>query len=479
MHPLLIFLNLRYRKGTHMKPETKSVLENTHSLHFAGIGGISMSTLAMLALKKGYTVTGSDRSQSDAVKKLMDAGISVTIGHLPQSVEGKDAVVYTAALGMENPELAHAAELGIPLISRGEFLGYIMGAYDTRIGISGTHGKTTTTSMLSHLFIAAGYDPTVANGAILPEIGGAYRLGSPDYFVYEACEYKDSFLSFQPSISVITNVELDHTDYFESLDAIIASFRKSIEPSHAVVANMDSENVKRALAGYTGWVIGISLTDENADFYPKDLQFDHGMGSYTLCKKGIPLCQIHLPVIGEFNVYNSLCAAAVAITCGIDPTTVADAFPTFVGASRRFERKGVAAVTGGKVAVYDDYAHHPDEIKATLAAAARLGYRRVRCIFQPHTYSRTYDLLDDFKTSFSAADEVIFADIYAARETDTKGVSSSLLADLAGGLYLPSFEAIADYLAKTAKDGDLILTMGAGDVYKIAKLVLDRLESVT
>ncbi len=458
-----------------MKSETKLILDQANSLHFAGIGGISMSTLAMLALQKGYTVSGSDRSESDAVKKLMAAGIPVTIGHLPEAVEGKDAVVYTAALGMDNPELDAASKLGIPLISRGEFLGYIMGAYETRVGVSGTHGKTTTTSMLSHIFIAANYDPTVANGAILPEIGGAYRLGAPDYFLYEACEYKDSFLSFQPSIAVITNVELDHTDYFESLDDIIASFRKSIEPSHAVVANMDSENVKRALEGYDGWIIGISLTDENADFYPKDLHFDHGMGVYTLCKKGIPLCEIHLPVIGEFNVYNSLCAAAVAVTCGIDPQVIAEAFPTFVGASRRFEKKGMAEVDGGKVMVYDDYAHHPDEIRATLTAATRLGYDRVRCVFQPHTYSRTYDLLDEFKTSFSAADEIIFADIYAARETDTKGVSSALLADLAGGLYLPSFEAIADYLAKTAKPGDLILTMGAGDVYKIAGLVLGKL----
>lgn len=459
-----------------MKPETKEILDTAVALHFAGIGGISMSTIAMLAQKKGYKVSGSDRSMSDAVKKLIASGIPVTIGHLPESVEGKDAVVYTAALNMENPELAHAKELGIPLISRGEFLGYLMGDYQTRVGVSGTHGKTTTTSMLSHIFIAAGYDPTVANGAILPEIGGAYRLGRPDYFLYEACEYKDSFLSFQPSISVITNIELDHTDYFDSIDAIIASFRKSIEPSHAVVANMDSKNVQKALEGYDGWVIGVSLANENADFYARDLTYDHGMGVYTLCKQGSPLCEIHLPVIGEFNVYNSLCASAVAITCGIEPSVLAEAFPTFVGAARRFERKGVASIADGKIAVFDDYAHHPDEIKATLQAASRLGYTRIRCVFQPHTYSRTHDLLEKFETSFSAADEVIFADIYAARETDTMGVSSALLAKDTGGVYLPSFDAIADYLVETAQAGDLILTMGAGDVYKIAGMVLERLK---
>ena len=454
-----------------MKSSTKEVLDQAKALHFAGIGGISMSTIALMAHKKGYTVTGSDRSDSDAVKKLKAAGIPVTVGHLPESVEGKDAVIYTAALGMDNPELARAAELEIPLISRGEFLGYLMCDFATRIGVSGTHGKTTTTSMIAHLFEEAGYDPTVANGAILPRIGSAYRPGGGDYFVYEACEYKDSFLSFEPSIAVITNLELDHTDYFDSLEAIIASFRKAIEPSHAVVANLDSENVKQALIGYEGWVIGISLTDEGADFYPRDLRYEHGTGVYTLCKKGIPLCEIRLPVIGEFNVYNSLCAAAVAITCGVEPADVSAAFPSFSGAARRFERKGAAK----GITVYDDYAHHPDEIKATLEAATRLGYRRIFCVFQPHTYSRTHDLLPQFESAFGAADQVIFADIYAARETDTKGVSSALLAKDTGGIYLPSFEAIADYLAEVAKEGDLILTMGAGDVYKVAGMVLGKL----
>ncbi len=459
-----------------MKPQTKAILDHANALHFAGIGGISMSTIALLAQKKGFKVTGSDRSESDAVKKLSAGGIPVTIGHLPSSVEGKDAVIYTAALGMDNPELAHAQELGIPLISRGEFLGYLMCDYQTRIGVSGTHGKTTTTSMISHLMAAAGYDPTVANGAILPSIGSAYRPGGEDYFVYEACEYKDSFLSFEPSIAIITNLELDHTDYFDSIDAIIASFRKAIEPSHAVIANIDSENVKKALEGYDGWVIGISLTDENADFYPRDLRYEHGTGVYTLCRKGIPLCEIKLPVIGEFNVYNSLCAAAAAVTCGVEPSDIAAAFPSFTGAARRFERKGIASVDGGAVAVYDDYAHHPDEIQATLEAATKLGYERILCVFQPHTYSRTHDLLPRFISAFGAADQVIFADIYAARETDTMGVSSELLAKDTGGIYLPSFEAIAAYLAETAKAGDLILTMGAGDVYKVAGMVLEKLK---
>lgn len=456
-----------------MKQAIKQTLDSAKSLHFAGIGGISMSTIAVLAQKKGFEVTGSDRNESDAVLRLRRLGIEVVIGHLPESVEGKDAVIYTAALGMDNPELARAAELGIPLISRGDFLGYLMGDYEARIGVSGTHGKTTTTSMISHILIAAGMDPTVANGAILPEIGGAYRLGARDYFVYEACEYKDSFLSFDPSIAVITNIELDHTDYFPSIEAIIASFKKAIEPSHAVVANIDSENVKKALEGYNGWVIGISLNDQTADFYPSDLRYEHGTGVYTLCHKGNALCEIRLPVIGAFNVYNSLCAAAVAITCGVEPEKLAESMATFKSAARRFERKGVER----GIAVYDDYAHHPDEISATLNAASKLDFTKLWCVFQPHTYSRTHDLLDQFEQAFSAADQVIFADIYAARETDTLGVSSALLARDTGGLYFPSFDEIATYLAENARSGDLVLTMGAGDVYKVGNLLLEKLRN--
>lgn len=455
-----------------MKQAVKEILDKSKRLHFAGIGGISMSTIAVLAKKKGYAVTGSDHSESDAVLRLREMGIPVVIGHLPESVEGKDAVVYTAALGMDNPELANAVRLGIPLISRGDFLGYLMGDYETRVGVSGTHGKTTTTSMIAHILIAAGMDPTVANGAILPEIGGAYRIGGKDHFVYEACEYKDSFLSFDPSIAVITNIELDHTDYFPSIEAIIASFKKSIEPSSAVVANIDSDNVKKALEGYDGWVIGVSLTDSTADFYPANLRYEHGTGVYTLCRKGIELCEIRLPVIGSFNVYNSLCAAAVAITCGVEPDLLAESMTTFKSAARRFERKGV--VNG--IAVYDDYAHHPDEISATLSAAAGLDYSKLWCVFQPHTYSRTHDLLDEFEKAFSAADQVIFADIYAARETDTLGVSSALLAKDTGGLYFPSFEEIAAYLAEHAVPGDLVLTMGAGDVYKVGNRLLEKLK---
>ena len=454
-------------------------LSKCKKLHFVGIGGISMSTLAVLAADNGCAVTGSDRSESEAVKRLVSKGIKVTVGHFAENVAGADAVVYTAALDSSNPELAAAEKQGIPLVSRGEYLGYLMSVYKNRIGVSGTHGKTTTTSMISHIFIDAGLDPTVANGAILPEIGGAYREGSLDSFVYEACEYKDSFLSFCPTDAVITNIELDHTDYFRSIEHIIESFSKAVSPARRVFVNKDNANALKALENYRGETVTVSLKDEGADFYAADVKYEHGLANYTLCRKGERLCEVSLQLIGEFNVYNSLCAAAVATVFGVSPETISSSLKTFTGAARRFERKGSI----GDVAVYDDYAHHPSECRSTLDAVAKLGYDNVYCVFQPHTYSRTHDLLADFENTFSAAQKrginMIFAEIYAARETDTMGVSSELLASDIDALSFDSFEKIAEYLVKTVKSGDLVLTMGAGDVYKIGELLMKKLSEKT
>ena len=449
-----------------------NTLDNCKKLHFTGIGGISMSTIAVLAKFRGFEVTGSDRSYSETAASLEKQGIKITIGHFAESADDCDALIYTAAVDETNPELARAIERNIPLVSRAAFLGYLMRDYGNRIGVSGTHGKTTTTALISHILIEAGLDPTVANGAVLPEIGGAYRIGSKNYFVYESCEYKDSFLSFDPSLAVITNIELDHTDYFPSIEAIIDSFSTSIADASMVVANIDNSNVLEALKGYGGRVIGVSLGNSRADYYACDLRYEYGCGRYTFCHRGEKLCEISLPVIGSFNVYNSLCAAAVAHICGISPEVISSAAATFVGAKRRFECR--ARIQG--IAVYDDYAHHPSEISATLDGASRLGYKKIYCVFQPHTYSRTHDLLDDFRRAFSMADTVIFADIYAARETDTMGVSSKLLADDIGQLYFPSFEEIAKYLAENATSGDLVITMGAGDVYKIGNILVDLLK---
>jgi len=455
------------------------LLDKCKRLHFAGIGGISMSTIAVLAKDNGCVVSGSDKQDSDTVQKLRKKGIDVTIGHFAESVHGVDAVVYTAALDLSNPELAEAERLGIPLVSRGEYLGYLMSGYERRVGVSGTHGKTTTTGMIAHILMDAGFDPTVANGAILPEIGAAYREGSGDSFVYEACEYKDSFLSFCPTDAVITNVELDHTDYFTSIDHIVSSFSKAVSCARRVFVNADSASAMKALENYGGEIVRISLDDRSADFSAADVVYDHGLGKYTLMHRDLPVCEIALRLIGQFNVYNSLCAAAVAYTFGVPAEVISASLATFRGAARRFERK---AIVGG-VSVYDDYAHHPSECRSTLEALEKLNYSRVFCVFQSHTYTRTHDLRDDFVKTFKEAVgrgiNVIFAGVYAARETDDLGLDPAgiaALADEVGALSFTRFDDIAEYLAGVVQSGDLVLTMGAGDVYKAGNMLIKLLE---
>ena len=455
-----------------MDKNTQHLLDKCKKIHFVGVGGISMSTLAAISQSYGYEVSGSDMNENDLVKRLALKGVQIYVGHSQENVKGADALVYTAAVygkGLDEVNAAKAA--GALVITRGEFLGYLMKKYDLPIGVSGTHGKTSTTGMISHILMAAELDPTIANGAIIPSLGGAYREGGMKYFVYEACEYKDSFLSFFPKIAVITNIELDHTDYFRDLDHIIDSFKKSLDSAESVVYNIDNANTSRAVCDFKGKKISVSAKNSEADYFARNLEFVGGCGKYELVRNGKILCTIELPVIGKFNVENSLCAAAVCVECGVDPVTVAAALSTFKGAKRRFERVGI--VSG--VAIYDDYAHHPDEIRATLTAAKNLGYEKVYCVFQPHTYSRTHDLLDKFEEALQIADEVILADIYAARETDTLGVSSAMLASDIGGKYFDSFDKIAEYLAENAKKNELVITMGAGDVYKVGLILRDML----
>ncbi len=460
-------------KNTDGAKSAMSVLSSIKRLHFAGIGGISMSSLALWAKRQGYFVDGSDRSESALTEMLEKNGIPVKIGQSEENVIGAQAVIYSVALHPDNPELVAAAKLSIPCFTRGQFLGFMMSFYKTRIGISGTHGKSTTTAMLSHILLAANADPTIACGAVMPELGGASRIGDEhNIVVYEACEYRDSFLSFCPTDAVITNVELDHTDYFANLDRIIDSFSKSIEGAKTVYINADNDGACRAVCGYGGKIVRISLSDKNADYHAENISYEHGCAGYTLVGKDGPLCDIKLSLIGQFNIYNSLCAAAVACEQGVAPSAVADALRTFTGVSRRFERKGEK----NGVAVYDDYAHHPDEVAATLRSLPALGYRKIYLVFQPHTYTRTHDLWDKWVKIFTEAKSlgvnVILADIFAARETDTLGVSSKMLADACGGIHIESFEKIAEYLENNAESGDLILTMGAGKAYLAGDIFL-------
>lgn len=436
---------------------------------FIGVGGINMSSLALITKRRGYSVSGSDRTESELTRRLSSEGIEVFYSHEASHVENADAVVYTVAISPDNPEYVRARERGIPLISRADYLGYLMTDYKNRVGLSGMHGKSTTTSMCAEVFMHAHADPTVLSGAAMRSMGGAYRIGGEENFIFEACEYMDSFLDFYPSIVVLLNIEMDHVDYFKSMEHIHRSFRrfaeKTLEGGYAV-ANRDDEHIKQALRGYEGRTVWFSVKDKNADFYAENITLEHGRPSFDIVAYGKHFCHVSLRVTGYHNIYNALATAAAAYLCGIDGEGVAEGLAAFVGAQRRMEYKG--RFMGAEV--YDDYGHHPTEVKTTLEGAAAMGYRRTLCVFQPHTYSRTAGLFDEFSLAFGAADEAILADIYAAREVDTGTVSAKKLAEaLPNGKYVGDMDAIVSYLKETLAEGDLLIVMGAGDIYKIFK----------
>lgn len=448
------------------------VLENAHRIFFVGIGGISMSSIAFVFHSKGYDVAGSDRAQSNMTRKLQASGIQVYHGHDAQNVLGADAVIYTGAVNAQNPEIAEAQRLGIPLIYRADALGYMMKKYNTRIGVSGSHGKSTCTAMISHVLIASGKDPTVMCGAETAEMGGAYRVGREGSFVFEACEYKDSFLGFFPNIAVILNIDLDHTDYFVGgLEQIKDSFRKyaaiSLACGGKVVSNADDENTESALCGIEKVTYGIT---SDACFKAVNISYESGYAEFDIFKNGEAFCHVHLSVPGEHNIYNALAAAASCDLAGVSAEDIAAYISDFEGLSRRFEKKG--SVNGAQV--YIDYAHHPKEIKAAVFAARKLCIGKLVCVFEPHTYSRTHSLFDEFASSFGEADRVIFTDIYAARETNIYGVSSESLAKATPhGEYASSYADAADMVRKEASADDLVIILGAGTVNEIAVLLCD------
>ncbi len=430
-----------------------------------------MSSLAMIAKDRGFAVTGSDRQRSEATEKLEAAGITVIYAHEAENVVDCDAVVYTAAVHDDNPEMAKAIELDIPRIKRAEFLGYIMQAYKNRIGVAGMHGKSTTTSMISEVFMTAGVEPTIVNGVNLAMLDGAYHVGKKEHFIFEACEYTDSFLSFFPSIAVVLNVDRDHVDYFLSMEQTVDSFRRYLALAETAVINADDSYTLEAAEGYEGELVRVSTKGAEAEYNAINISYDHGLGSFDVMKGKEFLGRIELGVPGEHSVLDALVSCAVADRCGLPFEPIAKALAAFKGANRRFEYIG--QYNGADI--YDDYAHHPSEIVTTLEGVSKRGYNKVWCVFQSHTYSRTAGLLEEFARAFDSIDSVIFADIYAARETDTLGVSAELLAEKAGehAMYLGSFDNIAEYLKKNVSPGDLVLTMGAGDVNKIAYMIAE------
>jgi UDP-N-acetylmuramate--alanine ligase len=387
-----------------------------------------------------------------------------------------DLVVYTAAISKDNPEYVAAVSKNVPMITRAELLGQIMKNYNTPIAISGTHGKTTTTSMISEILLAADADPTLSIGGILKSIGGNIRIGKSDYFVTEACEYTNSFLSFFPKISIILNIEEDHLDFFKDINDIRNSFRKfaDILPNDGfLIINKGIDNLDEFTKGLNCNIVTFGK-DNSADYSYTDVTFDEfGRGSYTLLKKGVKSGTVKLGVVGEHNILNSLSVIALMDILKIDNATVLKALEAFHGTDRRFELKG----TVGGITILDDYAHHPTEIKATLKAAANYPHKTLWCVFQPHTYTRTNAFLKDFAKALTLADKVVLADIYAAREKNTIGISSKDLQAEIEKLgtecyYFPSFDEIEKFLLENCINGDLLITMGAGDVVKIGENLL-------
>ncbi len=451
---------------------------NPVHVYFVGIGGISMSGLAEVLHKEGFTISGSDRQESGLTKALEEKGIKVFYGQRRENITPDiDCAVFTSAIHPDNPEYVAIKELGIPALTRAELLGQMMKNYQTPIAISGTHGKTTTTSMVSEILLGAGLDPTLSIGGILKSIGGNIRVGGSGYFVTEACEYTNSFLSFFPKIGLILNIEEDHLDFFKDLTDIRNSFKQfaALLPADGhLIINGDIPDFEEITAGLSCKVLTFGKGSEN-DYYPTDITYNEtGCPSFTLHGPAGEQ-QVSMSVPGEHNVINALSALALADVLGIPADTAATSLTNFTGTDRRFEYKG----TIGGVTIVDDYAHHPTEIAATLTAAKAYPHKTTWCVFQPHTYSRTKAFMTDFAKSLSLADKVVLADIYASRETDNLGISSKNLQDELLKLgcdcyYFPTFDEIENFLLTNCINGDLLITMGAGDVVKIGEKLLGK-----
>ncbi|MBO5342762.1 MAG: UDP-N-acetylmuramate--L-alanine ligase [Lachnospiraceae bacterium] len=446
-------------------------------VHFIGIGGISMSGLAQVLLSRGFTVSGSDNSKSALTDELMNAGATIYIGQRASNIsEDIDLVVYTAAIHEDNPEYARCVELSLPMMSRACLLGQMMKNYNNAIAISGTHGKTTTSSMASEILMAADLDPTLSIGGILKSIGGNIRVGHSDIFLTEACEYTNSFLNFFPKIGIILNVEEDHLDFFKDIHEIRESFHKfaKLIPGDGILfINHDIEGREIITKDLDCPVKTFGFTSD-CDYYASDLTLDDkGSYHFTFHTPEAKTQEIVLQVVGKHNVCNALAALAMADYLDIPLEIAARGIHAFTGTVRRFEFKGSI----GGVNIIDDYAHHPTEIEATLEAAKNYPHGRLWCVFQPHTYTRTKAFMDDFAKALSKAENVILADIYAARETDTLGISSKDLQKAINNLggkcfYFPSFDEIENFLLENCIPDDLLITMGAGDVVKIGEKLL-------
>lgn len=444
----------------------KYLLPGKH-IHLIGIGGVSMRPLGLVLRDKGMIVTGSDMNASVSTDELIAKGIAVHIGHRPENIEGADCIIRTAAAHNDNPEIAAARAQGIPVFERAQAWGLIMREYKNAICISGTHGKTTTTSMITHIFMEAHRDPTVMLGGYLPLLKAGHRVGNGDTIIMESCEYCDSFLNFYPTVAIINNIEADHLDYFKDLEAVESSFRKFaglVPRTGYVIANGDDENTVKTLADLHYISFGIG---QKNDVHVENLSEDYR--SFDVYCFGKFYTHVHLNVYGRHNVYNALAAAAASYVMSIDGESVALGLASFTGAGRRMEFKG--KYHGADI--YDDYAHHPGELHALIDAVKTMGYKRIIIAFQPHTYTRTKALFDDFVRELKRVDVAVLAEIYAAREQNTIGISSRDLArQIPNAVYFETLPEVAAHLRSIASEGDIILTVGAGDIYKAGEMLL-------
>lgn len=467
--------------NTHFGAENiAKLLENKKKLFFDGIGGVSMNSLAHISLLRGYEVSGYDRTKSTITEKLESMGATIYYSESENHVKDCDAIIYTVAISESNPEYSYARDHGIPLISRADYLGYIMTGYKNRIGVSGTHGKSTTTGMLAKIFSNADKKPTVSGGAALKETGEVDIIGEHEHFIFEACEYMDSFLDFNPTTAIILNIEMDHVDYFKSIEQMRTSyFNFATLPScKNAVINLDDENcriVAESLRDHGTNIVTFSRGNSAADYYSANEDISYGYAKFDIMHNGSKLASVKLMIPGEHCIHDSLAAFGASILNGLNPDEIACGLNSYCGIARRMERSGKTS-TGALI--YSDYAHHPTEIRATLSAARKIAKGKLIVVFQSHTYSRTAELFDDFVSAFaeSGIDQLILCPIYYARETNVYGISSEKLAAeiVKSGkstICVNTFEEAAKEVENRSGDGDVVIVMGAGDVIKVVDIL--------
>ncbi len=457
----------------------ENFLKGKKHIHFIGIGGSGMYPLAQILHTKGYYLTGSDNNETSTLEAVRKMGIPVTLGQRAENIEGADLIVFSAAIMEDNPELIaarKAAENGVRLAERAELLGLVTEQFSKAFCVSGTHGKTTTSSMLTSILLAADVDPSAVIGGKLRAIGDSGRAGRSEYMVCEACEFKDTFLHLFPNISVILNIDEDHMDYFKTMDNLKTSFVKFCDiTTDIIIANGDDENTMEVIrrCNTAARLVTYGAGNTN-DFYAADLrQISDFKREFTLMNKGEEMCRIEVNVPGLHNVYNAVAACAAAYSAGIPTDALQRGMESFTGAMRRFEK--LAEIRG--VTFVDDYGHHPAEIAATLKTAKEMSFRRVWCVHQPFTYSRTAALLDEFADALSIADKVVLTEIMGSREKNTYNIySKDLAAKIDGCVWFPTFEEVARHVVDNVQDGDLVITTSCGDVYKVAEMMIEMMK---